>query len=150
MKLAVKSRYFEILIAVAFVVLLLYLLSAALRVTRGVSRTIEPPEYRIRLQILNGCGVNGLAGKVADKMDNFTDAYLGVVVVDTDNFESLEIDSSFVVSRQEDQRAAELLAERLGIDKDGVIYEPLEANHRHVSVTLVLGKDHERLQYLIP
>jgi len=50
-----------------------------------------------------------------------------------------------VISRRRDKAAAVLLAERLGIDPDDVIYEPLEHNTRHVSATLLLGQDYESI-----
>jgi hypothetical protein len=145
LKSALKSRYFEIAIAVTFVVLLLYLISAAVRVSRGVSRTEEPPEHQVRLQILNGCGETGLAGRIADRMDGYRDGDFGIIVVDTDNFETLDIDSSFVISRTNDKSTAKMLAERLGLNGDDIVFVPLEANHRQVSATLVLGRDYERL-----
>jgi hypothetical protein len=144
-KFRFKSRYLELLIAGAFVVLLIYVASFTIRVTRGVTRTIEPPTYRIRLQVLNGCGVPKLAARMSDQLALYRDDEIMITVVDTDNFNSLTIDSSFVMSREKDLTAARLMAEKLGLSREAVRYRPLANNYRNVSVTLVLGADHERI-----
>ena len=144
-KFRFKSRYLELLIAGAFVVLLIYMASFTIRVTRGVSKTIEPPNHTVRLQVLNGCGEPRLAAKVSDQLAHFRDEELGIAIVDTDNFNSLNIDSSFVISREKDLDAARLLAEKLGLSTETVVYRPLDNNYRNVSVTLVLGADYARI-----
>ncbi|MCB2229753.1 LytR C-terminal domain-containing protein [bacterium] len=145
MKLQLKSRYLEILIAVAFVVLLVYVVSVTLQVARGISQTIEPPTHVIRLQVLNGCGVPKLAAQMADKLSGYTDRDVRISVVDTDNFDLVAVDSTFVISRDRDMTAAVVLARKLGLDDSQVTYDKLDNNYRHVSVTLVVGADHDRL-----
>lgn len=145
MKFRIKSRYLEILIAGTFVVLLIYMASFTIRVTRGVSRTIDPPRHTIRLQVLNGCGTPRLAATMSDQLAQYRDVDLEIAIVDTDNFTSLTIDSSFVISREKDMTAAQVLADKLGLSREAVLYKPLENNYRHVSVTLVLGADHKRI-----
>ena len=145
LKFKVKSRYLELLIAATFVVLLIYVASFTIRVTRGISQTIEPPSNQVRLQVLNACGISGLAAEVADKLSGFRDDEMEIKIVDTDNFTTMELDSSFVISRVRDRAPAQLLARRLGLDEDVVIYKPLDSDYRHVTVTLVLGADYERL-----
>ncbi|MBD3402241.1 hypothetical protein GF420_05050 [candidate division GN15 bacterium] len=149
-KLQLKSRYLELLIAAAFVVLLIYVVSVTLQVAQGISQTIDPPRYTVRLQVLNGCGVPRLAARMADELSGYTDEDLRISVVDTDNFESLEVDSSFVISREDDRTVAVLLARKLGLQAQDVSYAPLDNNYRHVSVTLVVGQDYERLQLQSP
>ena len=150
MKLQLKSRYLEILIAAAFIVLLVYVVSVTLQVARGISQTIDPPTYSIRLQVLNGCGMPKLAAQVADRLSGYTDRDIRVSIVDTDNFESVPVDSSFVISRERDKSAAIVFAKKLGLDESRVTYDELENNYRHVSVTLVVGADHERLTMTKP
>ncbi len=146
MKFKVKSRYLELLIAATFVVLLVYVASFTVRITRGVSRTIEPPANQIRLQVLNACGISGLAVKIADELSGYSDDEMQIKIVDTDNFETMNLDSSFVISRVPDRGSARLLARRLGLDDDAVIFKPLDEDYRNVTVTLVLGADYERLE----
>lgn len=150
MKLQLKSRYLEILIVVAFVILFVYVVSMTLQVARGVSQTIAPPTHTVRLQVLNGCGVPKMAARVADRLSGYTDQDIRISIVDTDNFESVSIDSSFVISRDSDKTAALVLARKLGLDESRVTYERVDNNYRHVSVTLVVGSDHQRLTIAKP
>jgi hypothetical protein len=140
------NRIFEILIAAAFVAVFLYVLSVAIKVTTGVSRTIDPPNHRIRLQVLNGCGEPGLAARVSDQLAGYTDPELEIKIVDTDDFDIAEVPKSFLISRDEDTDAARKLAKELGLDPSDIIVKPLENNYRHISVTLVLGLDHENIR----
>lgn len=140
------NRFLEIFIAIAFVAVLIYVISVTVRITTGVSKTVDRPSHRVRLQVLNGCGETGLASRVADKLSGYTDEELEVRIVDTDNFDVMEVPESFLISRTRSTTDAEVLARKLGLDPSDIEYKPLENNYRHVSVTLVLGKDFERLQ----
>lgn len=140
------NRFLEIFIAVAFIAVLIYVISVTVRITTGVSKTVDRPAHRVRLQVLNGCGETGLASRVSDKLAGFTDEDLEVRIVDTDNFDVMEVPETFLISRTRNTTEAEVLAGKLGLDPSGIEYKPLENNYRHVSVTLVLGKDHARLQ----
>lgn len=146
LKFKVKSRYLELLIAATFVVLLIYVASFTVRITRGISRTIEPPANQVRLQVLNACGVSGLAAKFADELSGYSDDEMEIKIVDTDNFTTMNLDSSFVISRVPDRGSARLFARRLGLDDEAVIYKALDEDYRNVTVTLVLGADYERLE----
>jgi hypothetical protein len=140
------NRVLEVVIGTAFVVVLIYVISVTVKVTKGVSKTIETPGHAIRLQVLNGCGVRGLATKTADGLSGYRDSDIEIMVVDTDNFSVREVPRSFLISRDEDKTAAAILAQKLGLDVSEIVYRTLENNYRHVSVTLVLGKDHEDLR----
>jgi len=124
-----------------FVVVLVYVISLSMRISRGVSRTLETPEHVVRLQILNGCGVTGLAAHVADGLADYADRDLEIKVVDTDNFDLSQVGESFVISRIEDNATAVLLAQKLGLHASEVPFKPLENNYRQVTATLVLGED---------
>ena len=58
----------------------------------------------------------------------------------------MEVPETFLISRTRNTADAKVLARKIGLDPSGIEYKPLENNYRHVSVTLVLGKDYERLQ----
>jgi hypothetical protein len=145
MKRAKVLKYAAIGAGSAIVVVFLYLLTTTLRVAGGVTKVAHTPTHLIRLQVVNGSGVRGLERKVAKQLSDYTDSILTVHVVDTAVFGVTELPRSAVISRRRDKAAAVLLAERLGIDPDDVIYEPLEHNTRHVSATLLLGQDYESI-----
>jgi hypothetical protein len=140
-----RARWVEIGTLAAFVVVLLYVISVSVRVSTGVSRTLDGPRYQVRLQILNGCGVPGLAGRLADRLADYRDEDLEIRVLDTDNFEVRQVSETFLISRDEDLGPARLLAGKLGLEPDRVQYATLENNYRQISATLVLGEDWERL-----
>jgi len=139
------SRVLEIIIASAFILVVLYVASISIRVTGGVSKTIETPEHTIRLQVLNGCGVSGLAGRTAGLLGNYKDPDIEIMIVDTDNFEIRPAPKTLVISRDEDKRVAILLATKLGLNGADVVYKQLENNYRQVTTTLVLGEDWESI-----
>jgi hypothetical protein len=139
-------RFAEILVGLAFLGVLVYVAIFAVRVTKGVSRDVTRPGTLVRLQILNGCGINGLAAEIGKKLNGYTAPGLEVRVVDADNFDVRRVTKSFVISRTEDIAAAMLLAQHLGLNPEEVITQPLDKNIHRVSATLVLGDDYGMLK----
>ena len=91
------------------------------------------------MEVLNGCGVNGVA-------DNFTD-YLRAAnfdVVNIGNYRSFEVDFSLVIDRTGNIKNAFEIASKLGIEKNNIIQQ---INKEYfLDVTLVIGKDYKRLK----
>ena len=138
-----NSRFLELAIVAIFAMVAIYLASFAIRITHGFSNTIETPEHVIRLQILNGCGEDGIANKAAKLIPGSIKLPLEVKILDVDDFDSYDVESSFIISREKDLEASELLAEQLGLDQDKIVYQKLENNYRSISATLVIGKDYD-------
>lgn len=136
------ARFWEYIVGATFIVILVYLVMVSFRITAGISQTLTGADHRIRLQVLNGCGVDGLARRTMEGLSGYNDGEIEIKVVDTDNFELHEIPHSFIISRESDVDAARLLARSLGLDPSDVTYQPLEHNDHHISVTLVLGEDY--------
>lgn len=132
-------------IVAIFALVVIYGASFAIKVTHGISKTVESPEYDIRLQILNGCGLDGVAGKVSRKLPKIIKMPLNAEVVDVGDFDAYHVKESFLILRDKNQKGAEILAEQLGLDPDNLVYEPIENNIRSVSVTLVVGEDFDKL-----
>ena len=93
----------------------------------------------VQLEVLNGCGVNGVA-------DNFTD-YLRAAnfdVVNIGNYRSFEVDFSLVIDRTGNIKNAFEISSKLGIEKNNIIQQ---VNKEYfLDVTLVIGKDYKRLK----
>ena len=93
----------------------------------------------VQLEVLNGCGVNGVA-------DNFTD-YLRAAnfdVVNIGNYRSFEVDFSLVIDRTGNIKNAFEIASKLGIGKNNIIQQ---VNKEYfLDVTLVIGKDYKQLK----
>ena len=138
-----NSRLLELAIVAIFALVAIYAASFAIRITHGLSKTIETPEHILRLQILNGCGIDGAANQAAETISGITEIPLEVKIIDVDNFKAYDIKKTFIISRDEDLTAAELLVKQLGLDQDEVEYSLMENNYRNINATLVLGSDYK-------
>ncbi len=112
------------------------------RVNRGVTKDVDVRPQIVRLQVINGYGLTGLANQIGKQLDGVSDGTLEIQVVDVDDIDARRVKRSFVISRTEKPDAARTLATRLGLDPSEVTFEPLENNIRQVSATLVLGEDY--------
>ena len=93
----------------------------------------------VQLEVLNGCGVNGIAEKFTDylRAGNFD-------VVNIGNYRSFEVDFSLVIDRNGNIKNAFEIASKLGIGKNNIIQQ---VNKEYfLDVTLVIGKDYKRLK----
>jgi len=135
----------EVVVGVVFVVILVYLITISVKVGTGISQTISGPDQVIRLQVLNACGVAGLAAQTGSSLSGYRGKDFEIVLAETDNFEVRSLPHSIIVSRIENTVPARLLAEHVGLDPSEVVYRPLENNMKHISVTLILGEDYEQV-----
>jgi hypothetical protein len=94
----------------------------------------QPPLGRVRVEVLNGGGISGLARSAVDELRE-----RGFDVVYYGNQEPFDADSSVVLDRVGDARMAEAVAEALGIAR--VRSEP-DANLL-LDVSVVLGQEWE-------
>lgn len=138
-------RLAEALLILAALVVVVMVAVFTTRVTQGVTRAVPTPAHQVRLEILNGCGQSGIAGKTARMLSELKNEQVEIRVIATGDFDIRPVQKSFLVSRESDQEPAELLAEILGMDPSEVTYKPLEHNYRQVSATLVVGEDFDKL-----
>ncbi len=131
-------------IVAIFALVFIYGASFAIRITHGFSKTVDMPEYSIRLQILNGCGQNGVASKLAQKIPAVIGLPLEVSVLEVGDFDSYDVKNTFIISRDKDISQSEAFAKQLGIESE-VLYRPLEDNYRGITTTLVIGEDYAAL-----
>ena len=139
-------KYLGIGVGSALLIVLLYLLASTLTVAGGISRVLDRPTHLVRLQVVNGSGVEGLTREVAKRLSDYADSVLEVRVVDAVDFDLRGLPRSFIISREQDKTAAALLAKKLGLDPSEVVYRPLEHNSLQVSATLVIGKNYESMK----
>lgn len=104
-------------------------------------RTSSNPELIgniIQLEVLNGCGVSGLA-------NNFTSALRqnGFDVVETGNFKNFDMQNTVVIARTFDTENALRVADALGIKEENVFVEASE--DFYLDATVVIGSDYESL-----
>ena len=91
----------------------------------------------IEVEILNGCGVSGLASKVSDLLrDNNID------VVRSENADNFNYTQTMLILRNENLEELNYVAKSLGLnptEDPRVIHQPDES--LSVDLTLILGKD---------
>ena len=92
----------------------------------------------IQIEILNGCGIDGIADNFTEKLrkKNFD-------VVHTGNYRSYDIDESIIIDRTGNIDNAEILAEIVGVDEAHIIRQ---LNKEYfLDITLIIGKDYKQL-----
>ena len=92
----------------------------------------------IQIEVLNGCGVDGVAAKFTNylRQKDFD-------VVQVGNYSSSNIDETIVIDRIGNRANAEKLAGVLGIEKKNIIQQ-LNKDY-FLDATLVIGKDYNKL-----
>ena len=92
----------------------------------------------IQLEVLNGCGVPGLATNYTSTLRGY-----GFDVVETGNFDHFNMEKSVVIARTHQSENALRVARALGIEDENVLLEVSE--EFYLDVTLVLGADYDTL-----
>lgn len=92
----------------------------------------------IQLEVLNGCGVAGIATRFTDRLRDY-----GFDVVESGNFDHFNVEKSFVISRSGQMENAHRVAKAIGISEQNVIRE--SSPDFYLDVTLVIGADFESL-----
>ncbi len=92
----------------------------------------------VQLEVLNGCGVKGIADRFTDylRSSNFD-------VVNIGNYRSFDIDNSLIIDRTGNYKNALKLASLLGVE-DNQIIQQVNKNY-FLDITLIIGKDHKQL-----
>lgn len=92
----------------------------------------------IQLEVLNGCGVSGLA-------NDFTLALRrnGFDVVETGNFDNFNMEHTVVISRTPDTENAQRVAKALGISPKNILIEA--SSGFYLDATIVIGSDYKSL-----
>jgi LytR cell envelope-related transcriptional attenuator len=105
----------------------------------GDDGTEPKPSKVIQLEVLNGCGIGGVADKITSylRQNNFD-------VVQMGNYTSFDIDNTLVVDRTGKKINAFKVAEALGIDPKNVIQQI--NNDYFLDVSLIIGRDFNHLK----
>jgi len=114
-------------------------------VNKPVDWTTESPELGdatgeiIQLDVLNGCGVRGIAQDFTDylRKRNFD-------VVQSANYKTFDVEESLVIDRTGDLAAARKVAYALGIDEKNIVQQ-INPDY-YLNVSVVIGRDYEQLK----
>ncbi len=104
-----------------------------------VDRSQPAPLPSLEVEVLNGCGVDGIAARVATELEA-----LGQVVARVENAPRKDYERTLLVDRRARPLLTARLAERIG----GIPLLLERVDGSDVDVTLVLGQDAEELGIL--
>jgi hypothetical protein len=93
----------------------------------------------IQLEVLNGCGVPGLANDFTSTLRKN-----GFDVVETGNFKNFDMQNTVVIARTFDTKNAKRVADALGIAEEHVFIEASE--DFYLDATVVIGSDYKSLK----
>ena len=99
---------------------------------------VDSTKARIQVEVLNGCGVSGVAEKLTDYLRTNN-----IDVVNLGNYRSFEIENSIIIGRNEKIRNAEIVAAIVGLDNQNIIQQ-INPDYM-LDVTFILGKDYRDL-----
>jgi hypothetical protein len=97
----------------------------------------DNPIQNIRVEVLNGCGIKGLANKAS----NFLRLHQ-VDVIRAENADRYDYPNTIIIGRNENYESLKMVTQSFGIsidNKDHIKIEPDES--LGVDVTVILGKD---------
>ena len=146
-QLSPRSLILNIVIVILGVIVffLLYSFITNSIVNKPVEWTTESPELGdatgeiIQLDVLNGCGVRGIAQDFTDylRKRNFD-------VVQSANYKTFDVEESLVIDRTGDLAAARKVAYALGIDEKNIVQQ-INPDY-YLNVSVVIGRDYEKLK----
>jgi len=92
----------------------------------------------VKIEVLNGCGVQGLAKKWADHL-----RAAGFDPVNVTNYDSSNIPRTIIYDRESNAcKNGFAVAKALGLPKEYVAYQ--QSDQRLVAVTVIIGQDHDQ------
>ncbi|PJA29198.1 MAG: hypothetical protein CO189_03095 [candidate division Zixibacteria bacterium CG_4_9_14_3_um_filter_46_8] len=98
-----------------------------------------------RVQVLNGCGARDVGEKTGEFIRSINDSTVSFDVIEIKNAPIFGFDRTLVVSRDNDDRAAKVIAARMKVNSP-VLTERLARNPLEIDITVVIGSDFEELE----
>ncbi|MBN1638257.1 MAG: LytR C-terminal domain-containing protein [Ignavibacteriales bacterium] len=137
------NTFLNIVVFLLAAIILYLLYSIFIKITdKGLDQPTnqkEDVEDIIQVEVLNGCGVSGLADRFTDYLrnNNFD-------VVNYGNYKVFDVKESMVIDRIGNIANANYTAKVLGIDKSNVITQ-INIDY-FTDVTVIIGKDYNKLK----
>jgi hypothetical protein len=141
---ALRNLFLNVLIFI-LTVLILYMGYSLFLKINGVKKPInkalltEQPSDIIQAEVLNGCGISGLAERFTDYLREH-----GIDVVSMDNYNSYNLPETVVIDRSGNKANARKVAKILGVKNKNVIQE-IDPNSL-LDVSVIIGRDYLNLK----
>ena len=110
------------------------------KATAKSKKSSRPLGAQPKIRVLNGCGVSGVASKIADKIRA---GRLSISEEEITNAPSFNYEETIIKCREPNLKWAKYIAQQLDIDQDQIKLVP--RNMSYPSVTVVVGKDYESI-----
>ncbi len=136
-----KSRLLDLAILTSTVVVGVFVLSVASRLSYSHAEKNEHPPRVLRTQVLNGCGVPELAADFGELLMRTRVEEFRFDVVDRDNFSHFEVENSFLTVYTLSPDDALRLAAALGLSGDNVFMAEKTDNPWGLDISVVLGQN---------
>lgn len=105
----------------------------------------QNPILDIEVEILNGCGIPGLAGKVSDYLRSQQ-----MDVVRSENADHYNYEQTMLILRNENFKGLQKVAHSFGIDeKDNARVKHIPDNKLSVDITVIIGSDFATIKPLV-
>jgi len=116
----------------------IFLLSVALKLFPRSEQEPSPPGVSVKLEVLNGCGMTGLAAALTRELRRRGE---NVDVVKTGNAATMDYDSTVIIDRGGGKAALDYLGWLL--DCDNRVIEPYESPQKELpaDLTVIVGLD---------
>lgn len=131
-----KSRLIKFFIGLVLIIdlVLVFFILRQCSKPEVTEEVIQEQIVPLQLEVLNGCGVPGVAAKYTDYLRS-----KGFDIVKTDNYESFNVLKTVVIDRRGNRNNGVRVAEALGLEQERVLQEVNEAYL--IDATVILGRD---------
>jgi hypothetical protein len=105
-----------------------------------INRTepIQPVKQKLQLEILNGCGADGVASRATEYCRQ-----KGLDVVYNGNFKNYGVSESYIIGWIENQSELENIAKIMGIEASKISLQ--KNNNKQLAASIILGADYQKL-----
>lgn len=135
-----KRRLLDFGIVAATGLVCLFIFSFSTRLSYSGSDKLEPPVV-IRVQVLNGCGRPGLAGRISEKLTTLQVDRMRFDVVDIGNFDRTTIRQTLVINRHLTSAQARDIMAALSAGDFTLQDATSQSADLGVDLTIVLGSE---------
>ena len=99
----------------------------------------KPIARKIQVEVLNGCGVEGIASRMTDYLRR-----QGIDVVDNRNYRHFNVKKSFILNRSGNEERAKKVARLIGLPLKQI--RPEKNENLQLDATIVLGSDYKQFK----
>lgn len=135
------GRKLDYLLIVVSVLVIAFIGSFALKYSVGESSPEVKPTSYLRFQVLNGCGVAGVAAKFSRLIRERSTPEIVIDVIDEGNFTSFDQPKTMLMVRNATAYEVEKVTEAIGFSPDQVVRRDLNDNFLDINFTVVVGED---------